>query len=198
MQHTYRDNDQHRIASGQSNQQIIDRRLHLRPRQNNHRNCIAEDPEETDQIDKQAVDNKVRQPVSVDLLIALERLFAAAVVAEVQCELASIVVTGSNRRRYRAYFHRSAILYLFTSILRCFSVLPPLHVTIFTISPSSASIYSLLVTVCNCGRTLAFFKFRSWKLHRIHFNFFSKVIFLSNIFSQNIIFDIINNKLINR
>lgn len=56
----YRDDDQCRVASGQPDQQVINGRFHLRPRQDDHRDGIAEDPEKTDQVDKYAVDDKVR------------------------------------------------------------------------------------------------------------------------------------------
>lgn len=96
----------------------------MRPRQDDHRDRIAEDPEETDQIDEYAIDNEVGQTVGIDLLSTFKRFVVAAVIgiAEILYESTNIVITGSDRCRgcHRAYFHRSTIFYrapIFYSLL---------------------------------------------------------------------------------
>lgn len=92
----------------------------MRPRQDNHRDCVAEDSEETDQVDEYAINDEVRQAVSVDLLITLERPTVVAVVAaEVLRELANIVITEVDRRR--VHFHRSVSQFSnhFVLVLHC-------------------------------------------------------------------------------
>lgn len=130
----YRDNEQHRIAPGQSYQQVIDRWLHLRAWQDDHRDRVADDPEEADQVDQHPIDDEVGQTVAVDLLTALAR-HAAIVIADAKVPrkpVSVVIIKSDCCRGRRAYFHRSVSRFSTSSprialsygVSRCLLTLP--------------------------------------------------------------------------
>lgn len=114
----------------------------MRSRQDDHRDRIAEDPEETDQIDEYTINNEVGQAIGIDLLSTVTQLVVAAVisVAEVLRESTNIVIARSDRCRGcdRAYFHRSTIFYHVPILYR--PLIRPLYVTIL-----ASSLFLLLI-----------------------------------------------------
>lgn len=59
--------DQHGVAPGQADQQVVDGRLHLRPRQYDHRYHVAEDAEHADHVQQHAVRDELEHQVELVL-----------------------------------------------------------------------------------------------------------------------------------
>lgn len=65
----YGRDDQHGVAPGQPDQQVVDGRLHLRPGQYDHRDHVAQDAEHADHVQQHAVRDELEQQVVVVHLV---------------------------------------------------------------------------------------------------------------------------------
>lgn len=93
----HRRDDQHRVAPGQPDQQVIDGRLHLGPGQYDHRYDVAQDAEHADHVQHQPVRDELEQQVVVGLA-AVAHTVAHTAAGVVELAVADFGDVGRRRR----------------------------------------------------------------------------------------------------
>lgn len=116
----YGRDDQHRVAPGQPDQQVVDGRLHLGPGQDDHRYDVAQDAEHAHHVQHDPVRHELEQQVVVGLAAVTHTVaHPAATVFELTVADSGVVDTrrrvsrpdARRRRQIRVHHHSPPSIY---------------------------------------------------------------------------------------